>query len=97
MARGRRLKKIGGGELEVHKQNVDASNEGIVEQNVIIADEGIVEQNVVVADEAVCRNPSFGLATKAKGLQGAGLIVDPGVQLCLRKTLSVNEDIDLFF
>jgi hypothetical protein len=45
----------------------------------------------------VCRNPSFGLATKAKGLQGAGLIVDPGVQLCERKTLSVNEDIDLFF
>jgi hypothetical protein len=44
-----------------------------------------------------CRNPSFGLATKAKGLQGAGLIVDPGVQLCERKTLSVNEDIDLFF
>jgi hypothetical protein len=44
-----------------------------------------------------CRNPSFGLATNAKGLQGAGLIVDPGVQLCERKTLSVNEDIDLFF
>jgi hypothetical protein len=44
-----------------------------------------------------CRNPSFGLATKAKGLQSAGLIVDPGVQLCERKTLSVNEDIDLFF
>ncbi len=26
-----------------------------------------------------CRNPSFGLATKAKGLQGAGLEVDSGV------------------
>jgi hypothetical protein len=31
------------------------------------------------------------------GLQGVGLIVDPGAKLCERKTLSVNEDIDLFF
>jgi hypothetical protein len=54
----------------------------------------VVATNVEVCE---CRNPSFGLATKAKGLQGAGLIVDPGVQLCERKTLSVNEDIDLFF
>ncbi len=31
------------------------------------------------------------------GLQAVGLIVDPGAKLCERKTLSVNEDIDLFF
>jgi hypothetical protein len=35
MARERRLKKNGGGEFEVHKQNVVASDEAIVEQNVI--------------------------------------------------------------
>jgi len=44
-----------------------------------------------------CRNPNIWLATKASGLQDAGRKVDPGVQLCERKTLSVNEDIDLFF
>jgi hypothetical protein len=57
-----------------------------------------VREIAMMADgDAMCRNPSFGLATKAKGLQSAGLIVDSGVQLCERKTLSVNEDIDLFF
>jgi hypothetical protein len=34
MARGRRLRKSGGGELEVDKQNVVALNQGVVEQNV---------------------------------------------------------------
>jgi hypothetical protein len=34
IARGRRLKKSGGGELEVEKQNVVASNYVVVEQNV---------------------------------------------------------------
>jgi hypothetical protein len=53
LAGGRKLKKSGGGELEVHKQNVVASNEKIVEQNVIVADEVIVEQNVVASDEVV--------------------------------------------
>jgi hypothetical protein len=48
MARGRRLKKSGGGELEVHKQNV-VSDEAIVEQNVVTSDEAIVEQNVVTS------------------------------------------------
>ncbi len=43
MARGRRLKKNGGGELEVHKQNVDVSNETIVEQNIVALDETIVK------------------------------------------------------
>jgi hypothetical protein len=34
MARGRRLKK-GGGDLEVHKQNVASLEQTIVEQNVV--------------------------------------------------------------
>ncbi len=58
MARGRRLKKGGGGDLEVHKQNVVASNEAIVKQNVVASDEAIVEQNVGASDEA-CRNPTL--------------------------------------
>jgi hypothetical protein len=49
MVRGRRLKKSGGGELEVHKQNVVASNETIVEQNVVTSDEAIIEQNVATS------------------------------------------------
>jgi len=42
MARGGRLRKSGGGELEVHKQNVVASDEAIAEQNVVATDEVIV-------------------------------------------------------
>ncbi len=34
MARGRRLRKSGGGELEVEKQNVTVSNQAVVVQNV---------------------------------------------------------------
>ncbi len=46
MARGRRLRKSGGGELEVNKQNVIASNEAIILPNVVIGDEAIVEPHV---------------------------------------------------
>jgi hypothetical protein len=46
MARGRRLRKSGGGELEVEKQNVGASDQAIVEQNVSALYQTIVEQNV---------------------------------------------------
>jgi hypothetical protein len=35
MARGRRLRKSGGGELEVEKQNVVALDQAFVEQNVV--------------------------------------------------------------
>jgi hypothetical protein len=38
MARGRRSKKSGGGELEVDKQNVVASDQGIAKQNVARSD-----------------------------------------------------------
>jgi hypothetical protein len=42
MAKGRRLKK-GGGDLEVHKQNIASSYQAIVEQNVTSLDQAIVE------------------------------------------------------
>jgi hypothetical protein len=35
MAKGRRLKKSGGGDLEVHKQNVASLNQVITEENVV--------------------------------------------------------------
>jgi hypothetical protein len=38
MARGRRLRKSGGGELEVDRENVFALEEGVVEQNVVALD-----------------------------------------------------------
>jgi len=38
MARERRLRKSGGGELEVDKQNFVASNQVITEQNVVTLD-----------------------------------------------------------
>jgi hypothetical protein len=34
---------------------------------------------ILVRNHAHCRNPSFGLATKAKGLQGCGPKGSPGV------------------
>jgi hypothetical protein len=46
MARGRRLKKSGGGELEINKQNVAASNEATVVPDVAAGDEAIAEPHV---------------------------------------------------
>jgi hypothetical protein len=46
MARGRRWRKSGGGDLEVDKQNVVASNQGVIEQNGVGSNRGVVEQNV---------------------------------------------------
>jgi UDP-3-O-[3-hydroxymyristoyl] glucosamine N-acyltransferase len=53
MARGRRLKKSDGGELEVNKQNAVASHEAILLSNVVVLDEAILLPNVVVLDEAI--------------------------------------------
>jgi len=53
MTRGRRLRKRGGGELEIDEQNVVASYEGVVEQNVVGSYEAVVEQNVVASDQTI--------------------------------------------
>jgi hypothetical protein len=42
MVRRRKLKK-GGGDLEVHKQNVASSNQTIIEQNVVPLEQTIDE------------------------------------------------------
>jgi hypothetical protein len=41
MGRERRLRKSGGGELEVNKQDVAASDEAILLPNVVVLDEAI--------------------------------------------------------
>ncbi len=46
MARGRRLRKSGGGELEVEKKNVVTLDQALVEQNVVTLDQALIEQNV---------------------------------------------------
>ncbi len=64
IGRRRRLRKSGGGELEVNKQDVVASNEAIppsvaVSDEVIIlpyvagGDEGVVESHVAALDAAI--------------------------------------------
>ncbi len=50
MAKRRKLKK-GGGDLEVHKQNVILSDQAIVQQNVVSFDQTIVKQNVASSDQ----------------------------------------------
>jgi hypothetical protein len=52
MARGRRLRKSGGGELEVNNQNVATSDDAILLPNVVL-DEAILLPNVVVSNEAI--------------------------------------------
>jgi hypothetical protein len=44
MAKRRRLKKSGGGDLEVHNQNVVSSDKAIIKENVVSSDQAIVEQ-----------------------------------------------------
>jgi hypothetical protein len=49
----RRLRKSGGGQLEVDKENVATSDEGVVEQNVDASDQAVSKQNVVASYQAV--------------------------------------------
>jgi hypothetical protein len=53
MGRGRRLRKSGGGELEVGKQNVVTSDQAVIEQNVVASDQAIIEQIVVASNQAI--------------------------------------------
>jgi len=53
MATGRRLKKNGGGELEINKQNVVASDEGTVMPDVAAGDEAVAEPHVVALDATI--------------------------------------------
>jgi hypothetical protein len=53
MARGRRLRKNVGGELEMSKENGTALDDAIFLPNVIVSDEAILLPNVVVSDEAI--------------------------------------------
>jgi len=48
MARGRRLRKNAGGELEMSKENGTASDDAILLPNVIVSDEAILLPNVAV-------------------------------------------------
>jgi hypothetical protein len=52
MARGRRLRKSAGGELEMNKKNGTASDDEILLPNVAMANEAILLPNVAVSDEA---------------------------------------------
>jgi hypothetical protein len=53
MAKGRRLRKSGGGELEGNKQNVDALDDAIVVPNVARGDEVVGESHVVALDATI--------------------------------------------
>jgi hypothetical protein len=52
MARGRRLRKSAGGELEMNKENDIASNDANLLPNVAVSDEAILLPNVAMLDEA---------------------------------------------
>ncbi len=52
MARGRRLRKSAGGELEMTKENGTALDDANLLPNVDVSDEAILLPNVVVSDEA---------------------------------------------
>jgi hypothetical protein len=52
MAKGRRLRKSAGGELEMNKENGTASDDAILLPTVVVSDEAILLPNVVVSDEA---------------------------------------------
>jgi hypothetical protein len=53
MARVRRLKKSGGGELEINKQNVVALDEATVVPDVVAGDEASAKPHVVASDATI--------------------------------------------
>ncbi len=52
MARGRRLRKSVGGELEMNKENGTALEDVNLLSNVVVSNEAILLPNVVVSNEA---------------------------------------------
>jgi len=55
MGRGRRLRKNGGGELEVNRQDYVASDEAILLPNDIVLNEVILFPYVAGGDEAIAK------------------------------------------
>jgi hypothetical protein len=53
MAKGRRLRKNAGGELEMSKENGTTSDDAILLPNVVVLDEVILLPNVAMSDEAI--------------------------------------------
>jgi UDP-3-O-[3-hydroxymyristoyl] glucosamine N-acyltransferase len=53
MARGRRLRKSVGGELEMSKENGTTSDDAILLPNVAVSNEAIILPNVAVSNEAI--------------------------------------------
>jgi len=53
MGRGKRLRKSGGGELEVNRQDYASSDEAILLPNVVVSDEAILLPYVAGGDEAI--------------------------------------------
>jgi len=53
IGRGRRLRKSGGGELEVNRQDYATLDEAILLPNVTVLDEAILLPYVVGGDEAI--------------------------------------------
>jgi len=60
MARGRRLRKNAGGELEMNKENGTVSDDANLLPNVAMLDKAILLPNVVVSDEADAEQPMEG-------------------------------------
>ncbi len=54
MARGRRLRRNGGGLLEIDKKNVIALDQR-VEQNVVASDQTISKQNLTASDQVISK------------------------------------------
>jgi hypothetical protein len=52
MAKGKRLRKSAGGELEMSKENGTALDDVILLPNVVVSDEAILLPNVTVSNEA---------------------------------------------
>jgi hypothetical protein len=55
MGRGRRLRKSGGGELEVNRQDVAASDEAFLLPNVVMSNEAILLPYVAGGNEVVIK------------------------------------------
>ncbi len=65
MARGMRLKK-GGGDLEVHKQNVVSSKQTIAEENVSSSEQIITKQNVASSKQTISEQSVVPLELRPK-------------------------------
>jgi len=91
MARGRRLKKSAGGELEMSKENGTASDDANLLPNVAVSDEVILLPNVVVSDEVILL-PNVAVSDETDAEQHVAAIAEQHIAATAEQNMAATNE-----